>query len=457
MNKIIDSIEKLDIFGVPVALLTNENEPKFKSKLGGFISLLVGSTSLVYFLYIMILWINNQVPPNVSAKQQTTGYSEFAWSEPLITFSLYDFSSEIDPFRKEKNYITPLLFTIVDSRIEDQPILLYSTEEHPRQFQVEEGSLILNNVYGKDEIHKEMKQYLLTFVVCSDDLNIEGITCADTKEIEQYIQSDHGFLFITIKLHQLNYVTRELESFEKQFYSAFDPRRTIYSQVMLKQQETIIDDGILFDKLRHYFFLNNYEITNQQVDIDFMTSQIYFIIDNISIVENVIMPKLGQILAQIGSIVQLIFILQYVAVYYNKQLFENQLTHDIITMYYPEFKELQLDRFNKIKFNEKEKSKSPKQSINSAYKILQKGAKQKCRLNNILYEISRLQFVFQQQLGNKAFQVCHTFGGLISENLYETINMKESNQMMVYPFDSFEQTQNKVVHIEPLELLIKQN
>lgn len=68
MNKIIDSIEKLDIFGVPVTLLTNENEPKYKSKLGGCISLLVGSTSLVYFCYIMILWINNEVPPNVSVK-----------------------------------------------------------------------------------------------------------------------------------------------------------------------------------------------------------------------------------------------------------------------------------------------------------------------------------------------------------------------------------------------------
>lgn len=68
MNKIIDSIQKLDIFGVPVNLLTNENEPKFKSKLGGVISLLVGSTSLVYFFYIMILWINNEVPPNVSIK-----------------------------------------------------------------------------------------------------------------------------------------------------------------------------------------------------------------------------------------------------------------------------------------------------------------------------------------------------------------------------------------------------
>ena len=141
------------MFGVPVGLLTNENELKFKSKFGGLVSLLAGSTSLVYFIYIIILWINNQVPPNVSSKQQTTGYSEFKWSERLITFNLFDFASNIDPFRKENNIITPLLYTLSDSRIEEQPIVLFSTEDNPGQLFLDEGFLILNNIYGKDKTH----------------------------------------------------------------------------------------------------------------------------------------------------------------------------------------------------------------------------------------------------------------------------------------------------------------
>ncbi|CAD8070408.1 unnamed protein product [Paramecium sonneborni] len=475
MNRIIDSIQKLDIFGVPVTLLTNENEQKFKSKFGGFLSLIAGSTSLVYFFYIMILWINNEISPNVSSKQKTTGYSEFKWSDRLITFNLFDFSSQIDPFRKENNIITPLLFTVVQSRIEEQPLQLFSTEENPGQFVVNEGSLILNNAFDKDEIHQEMRQYLLVFATCTDDFKMDGKYCADNQVMEEYLKTDHGFLFLTIKLHQLNYVTRELESFEKQQYVAFDPQETLYTQIILKQQETIIDDGILFEKLKKYFFLNNYEITNQPINSDFMPSQIQilsqgqyklkainsylFRIDNISIVENVIMPKLGQILASIGSIVQLIFILQYVAVLYNKQLFENYLTHDIITMYYPDFKSVQLNWLNQISFNEKDNQKFnyPIQNLNQAYKALQKGAKQKCRLNNVLYEISRLQFVFQQQLGNSIFQACHSLGGIMSNNLFESFSMKETNRMIVYPFDSLEQEFKQIVQVEPLELLIKQN
>lgn len=38
--------------------------------------------------------------------------------------------------------------------------------------------------------------------------------------------------------------------------------------------------------------------------------------------------------------------LKYIAIYYNNILLENELLHDIITMYYPEFKEVSLNVFN---------------------------------------------------------------------------------------------------------------
>ena len=38
--------------------------------------------------------------------------------------------------------------------------------------------------------------------------------------------------------------------------------------------------------------------------------------------------------------------LKYVAIYYNSKLLENELLHDIITMYYPEFKGVTLNVFN---------------------------------------------------------------------------------------------------------------
>ena len=59
MNKILNTIDKIDIFGVPISLLTNAKTSYYQSKVGGLITILVGGISFTYFLYVLILWIDN--------------------------------------------------------------------------------------------------------------------------------------------------------------------------------------------------------------------------------------------------------------------------------------------------------------------------------------------------------------------------------------------------------------
>lgn len=68
MKKILNTIDKIDIFGVPINLLTNSKDLFYQSKLGGIVTLIVGSLGFAYFLYVIILWIENHLPPNVSFK-----------------------------------------------------------------------------------------------------------------------------------------------------------------------------------------------------------------------------------------------------------------------------------------------------------------------------------------------------------------------------------------------------
>lgn len=68
MNKILNTIDKIDIFGVPINLLTNEKNPRFQSKVGGLFTLIAGTLSLSYFLYVFIFWVSNLIPPNISFK-----------------------------------------------------------------------------------------------------------------------------------------------------------------------------------------------------------------------------------------------------------------------------------------------------------------------------------------------------------------------------------------------------
>ncbi|CAD8194828.1 unnamed protein product [Paramecium pentaurelia] len=473
MKKILNTIDKIDIFGVPVNLLTNSKDLFYQSKLGGIVTLFVGSLGFAYFLYVIILWIENHLPPNVSFKQQTLSYAEFEITNSVIQLELQDFSGEVDPFRRENNIITPYLYKIIDRTIIDKPIPLFSSEDKPFIISIDNGTIVLNHDYSGQNGRFLMTQYLLVFQSCSDSLLENGSYCANESVINEYLSKFHGFLFLSIKLHQLNYFTRQLEEFKKQYYTAFQLTKPLYSQVMLKQQETIIDDGILFNNYQNYYFLNNYELINQEVENSFtsnvvsqMSQQNYkfnnfgcylFRIDDISISENVTMPKLGQVLAQVGSIVQIIFMLKYIALYYNKVLLENELLHEIITMYYPEMKNIKLNFLNQFEFkdNSIKSIKNLNQDFKYKYKIFLKRAKVKCRLNNILYEISRIQFILQQQFGDQLLQQSHQMGSRLSNNYIDYEHCKDSNRLTVKPANSLD-IDNDFALLEPLEILQKQ-
>ncbi|CAD8210301.1 unnamed protein product [Paramecium pentaurelia] len=473
MNIILNAIQKIDVFGVPIFLLTNNNNPLHQSKLGGIVTLSLGSISLFYFFYVIILWMSYSIAPNISSKQQTLGYTEFQLQDSTIQISLQDFSGDIDPFQKENNIITPLLFTYKDKTIYEKPIALFSSQEQPYLIKLNNASLILNTLEYKDEKYQEQRQYLIVLARCSEVFAINGSNCADENTINTYLSKYHGFLFLNIKLSQLNYITQEFEYFNKLYYTSFDVNMPQYSQILLKQQETIIDSGIVFNNFEHFSFLNNYEFINQVIDNSFSQKIInsmsnftynfdsygcYLIrIDNISIKEEITHPKLGQILAQIGSIVQLIFLLKHLLLYYNTKLLENELLNEIITMYYPEFKEFKLDIFNQFNISfYKNNNQFKSSNLQEKYLILQARAKEKCKLNNILYEISRIQFILQQKFGDMVLIQSHQMGAKIDLNQIALVSIKESNRLCVKPVESIDlepQSQN----IDPLELLIKQS
>ncbi|CAD8126707.1 unnamed protein product [Paramecium sonneborni] len=464
MKNVFNTIVQLDVFGVPINLLTNEKESPFKSKVGGLITLIASGISFAYFLYIILEWTNNQIPPNISFKQETIGYSQFHINEAMIQLILLDFSGD------QNNIVTPKLYTIENTTITDPPITLFSSGEYLFTLSLTNITLVLNHEIFPNEDHQKMKQYLLIFEICSNNTLNNDSYCADQNVINDYVQKFHGFLFLTIKLNQLNQITREMEQFNKQYSTSFDISNPQYSQVMLKQQETIIDDGFLFNNYHNYQFINNYELIHQQVDsyfaskflsqmlkeqLNFTSFGCYlFRLDNISIKELVTMPKLGQILAQVGSIVQVIFLLKYIALFYNNKLLENQLLHEIVSMYYPELKNVKLSLFNQYQINE-QNIKCTIEDFRVKYNFLLKRAKDKCKLNNILYEISRIQFIIQSQFGDQILSQSHSLGSKLQNNNFDIENCRETNRLTVKPINSIDLENDQNI-IEPLDILSKQ-
>ncbi|CAD8159263.1 unnamed protein product [Paramecium pentaurelia] len=473
MKNFLDQLEKLDIFGVPISLLTNKENEKFQSKLGGITTIVVSSLSLIYFLYIFVLWNNNQLAPTISSKQEILGYAEFELKESVIEIQLLDFLGDIDPFKKENNIITPLLFTFINTSILEEPIPLFSSEDQPYRIQLKNLTIVLNSLSNQDQMNQQQRQYSIVLARCSQDYAIFGSYCADENTINDYLSRFHGFLYINIYLSKLNIVTKEFEQLKKQYYTGFDANKPFYSQIMLKQQKTIIDDGILFNNYEEYNFLNNYEIISQETDLKFAAKVInltsnfsydfdsygcyLFRIDNISIIEEVSYPKLGQVLAQIGSIIQLIFLLKHIIIYYNNLLLENLLFNSIIKMYYPEFKEYKFNLLNQIQISNKNINniQIPFHILTKMHQALLKGARKKCRLINVLYEISRIQFILQEKFGDQFLFQSHQMGSKLVYKEIEQDNQRKSNRLQIKPFDSME-IENQSLCIEQLELLIQQ-
>jgi hypothetical protein len=88
MKHLVHIAKQIDIFGVPVPILTHRGEEKFKSLQGGLITTLISVLGLIYFIYMMDLWINGKISPNISTTQKTVDYAEFSWEEGLVYFKI---------------------------------------------------------------------------------------------------------------------------------------------------------------------------------------------------------------------------------------------------------------------------------------------------------------------------------------------------------------------------------
>ncbi|CAD8179801.1 unnamed protein product [Paramecium octaurelia] len=367
MQQILNTIDKVDIFGFPVSLLTPAKASLYQSKLGGIITILIGGISITYFLYFIIQWIDRPIPASISIKQQTISYAEFQLSDSIIQLELQDFSGDADPFRKEHNIITPNLYRILNSKIIDKPIPLFSSEDRPFTLSIDKGTIVLNHDSVGIDDHIQMTQLLLVLESCSNLTPVSGSYCAAT--ISQTIMSQ----FINLQLS--------------------------------KQKHE-------FKSLGCYLFR----------------------IDNISVNESITLPKLGQILAQVGSIVQVIFLLKYIAIYYNNMLLENELLHEIVTMYYPEMKKNKLNLFNQFEYqnqnNLEENVDRTLENFKYKYKAFIKRAKEKCRPNNILYEISRLYIIYHLIIIWKLSSAAESLNGRkIIEQLFRSLIQQRIKQI----------------------------
>ncbi|CAD8070222.1 unnamed protein product [Paramecium sonneborni] len=436
-----DLLKQIDLFSIPVPVLTNDSKQQYSSFYSGLISILVSLLSLAYFAYVIQEWANGNILPTITSNQQAMAYTEQEMEDNFIQFKLSDPSNH-DPFKRLNNIITPLLFIVENFKIVSAPLPLFSDENKPFTVGLKKGTLVVNNLNTQksDESLKPIKNYLLIFIQCSEQYLDQNSNCASQQEIDQYMEGYHGFLSIIMKLEQYSFKKDQIEYITKQSYQAFSPTYIQYTQIAIQQKEINLDNGLLFQNEVTYKLINDFYLINQSIDNLYIqniassfSSQKFELnaifayqisIDSLQISERIIMPKLSAVLAYIGSIVQVIFLLKYLAFFINNRQFKEEMVTEILHMYYPNLKNIIIKRnfFGKIISTNQSNEGNQNENFIKQYQGHLDLAFKKLRLINIIYELSRIELLMEKHFGFDNVSICTKLGTEFQLNNYEKKN-----------------------------------
>ncbi|CAD8074770.1 unnamed protein product [Paramecium sonneborni] len=436
-----DLLKQIDLFSIPVPVLTNDSKSQYSSFYSGLISILASLLSLAYFAYVIQEWVNGNILPTITSNQQAMAYTEQEMEENFIQFKLTDPSNH-DPFTRKNNIITPLLFVVENFQIVSAPQPLFSDENKPFTIGLKKGTLVVNNLNNQNEgeSFKPQKNYLLIFIECLEQYLDSNSTCANKQEIDQYMSEYHGFLSIIMKLEQYSFKKDQIEQITKQAYQALSPTYIQYTQIAIQQKEINLDNGLLFQNQITYKLINDFYLINQSIDNKYIqniassfstqkfelsaifTYQIS--IDNLQISERIIMPKLSAVLAYIGSIVQVIFMLKYLAIYINNQQFKQEMQTEILHMYYPNLRNIIINRnfFGQIISTNQTNEGNQNENFIKQYQGHLDLAFRKLRLINIIYELSRIELLMEKNFGLENVSMCNQLGTEFQFNNYDKKN-----------------------------------
>ncbi|CAD8141396.1 unnamed protein product [Paramecium octaurelia] len=245
----------------------------------------------------------------------------------------------------------------------------------------------------------------------------DGGYCAEQQEIDEYFSTNHGLLFLSINLQQYNYETLEFEQIKKTEQFAFEEVSPFHAQVVIQKQQTTIDNGILFSNLEQYEVIKDFRVNTQTISSKFAEKTVIsadgsklqfdslcsfgFRIDNKLGLEVILMPKLGEVLAQIGSIVNVIMLLKIFSNIINTTILESTLLDEIIEIYYPQFKQVQITRnvLGKVKQVHYKGVQIKMKTFKPKYNQLLDIARIKFTYNNLIQELSRIQMILIHQIG----------------------------------------------------------
>ncbi|CAD8145007.1 unnamed protein product [Paramecium pentaurelia] len=418
-------LKNFDQFGVVYQQEIVKNEKEFKSSVGGMTSLLLYALSFTYFIYKIFLWLNGDILPRVSTQKSSQSYAEVEFDYDPIMFSIVGMSGNeyIDPFSKTENIITPY-FSYIDDIVISQKKSFLSSSTPPQRNGISSTvipqniTLILNQQGISDSTPNHQKQLMILFERCN---STEYSNCASKEKQESFFKQPLNTFFLTIQMMQFNTKKKEFEMITKQIYFILDEITVLYTQLLFQITSSSTDTGFFLESIKNSKFISNFQTTSQQLpqsNFEKVFGNEYLAaflitIDSLSETQQIIYPKLGEILADVGSIMSTLMILKILVFKINSKMLEDNLIQTIISYYYPELKKIKIQKNILGQINQIEKNGKiieDKTQFIQFYDQLKDLTKEKLTLTNIIYEISRLQFIVQSMQSKQEIRQSHQVG-----------------------------------------------
>ncbi|CAD8052294.1 unnamed protein product [Paramecium sonneborni] len=292
---------------------------------------------------------------------------------------------------------------------------------------------------------------MLVFIKCNQTLLTGNQTCANEKEIEDFFTSAVNYMVFQISLKQFNSKTEQFEFVKKAFYFSIDKAIATQGQILLKQAEAFIDNGIILGSTVKQTFVQDIQILTTSSSLNLWHQilgfdsyfNMIFRLDPVSQNIQISYPKLGEVLAQVGSIVNVLMLLKYIILFYNEKLLENSFIDQVLSFYFIDYIQLKNSKENKNK---------------KFCSLLVEQAQKKLVYINIIYEISRIQLFLQNQFGRKKVLESHQMGILLqSPNQNQNQNHNFDLEQELFKCEENLDEENTAFHIKDFFLLSQPN
>ncbi|CAD8060177.1 unnamed protein product [Paramecium primaurelia] len=377
-------LRKTDTFGVKFnPAINNKMNFTYKTFLGGLFSLIIYSLSAAYFVYEMYRWMNMDMVPIVTTEIHSFNNdieNLLDESNAQIEFEIFNTANgndSINPFNQTQLVLTPILKNYSNGK---EQTVGYNFSQ-----------FVSENIFTPQFRLNSKSEYQISFARCTQEMLLEGQICANQEIINNFFNQRGNELQVNIILKIVDPRTFKEKQIKKTYGIILEEIECQITKISMEYTHYQIYKDFIFPTPINKIFVSETVEQTTYGTKDYCSKRfveesyalLWITTSQVAYVQRMQYPEIGDVLANIGSIIEVLFLIELFIHKYNESCLINSMKEQILSFYYPEL------QFIKMKKNQ----------LFFKFSYL-----------NLIYEVSRLQFILQSITVKEEFYQSHQIG-----------------------------------------------